>query len=317
MTRVFGWSQWHAGEWAFRIGRPFPLLDKTRFDATFGPELPDDIADYDVVFAHRMTGYAPRWIELCENPNILCVYDMDDDVLCVDPQNTQVYRVFHPHEAETRRNVLAADIVTTSSPVMRDRYAEIHPNVAYLPICIPDDLPDAPFPEREGLTVGWAGSAFKRQDWPGVTEALVRYSKLVPQARFRMYGGDYTDGLLGSKCEFVPFTDVDTFWWSLNFDIGVAPLIDTKFNRSKTVTKLIEYGARGIPTIASAIGQNVDWIDHGVNGFLVHDRSEWVPYLLALTDDATRHAMAKAAHDTSREWTFGKHIHLWEEVFTP
>lgn len=314
--RVFGWSQWSAGEWDFRIGRPFPLLDPVRFDATWGQTPPDEIRDYDVVFAHRLTGDVPLWRELCADPNVLTVYDMDDDVLCVDPENTAVYRVFHPHEAATRRNVLAADVVTVSSPGLLERYSAIHPRVVMLPICIPDDMPDWPRPERKGLTVGWAGSPHKRQDWPGVAEALVEYARIVPQARFRMYGGDYTRGLVGDRCEFVPFThDVTGFWRSLSFDIGIAPLVDTPFNRGKCHTKLIEYGARGIPTIASAIGQNTDWIQHGVNGLLVEHPSEWVPYLLALTDDETRTAMAKAAYESAREWTFSKHVHEWENVF--
>lgn len=316
VIRVFGWQTSTAGEFDFRIGRPFPLLDPTRFEATWGAP-GRDIHDYDVVFAHRLAGPAPLWHELCADPDVLAVYDMDDDLLCVDAANTAPYRIFHPLEAQTRRNVEAADVVTVSSPGLLARYSKIHPHVVLLPICIPDDMPDWPVPDRDGLTVGWAGSMHKRQDWPGLAIELARFSRLVPSARFRMYGADYTNGLLGDRCEFVPFTpDVTGFWRSLSFDIGLAPLTDTPFNRGKCHTKLIEYGARGIPTIASAIGQNTEWIDHGVNGFLVHDRSEWVPYLLALTDDGIRAAMAKAAHETAQQWTFSRHIHLWEDVFS-
>jgi glycosyltransferase involved in cell wall biosynthesis len=315
MIRVFGWQTSTAAEHDFRIGLPFPLLDQTRFEWTVG-QPGDDIHTYDVVFAHRLAGRSDVWQQLCSDPNVLCVYDMDDDLLCVDPANATCYQIFHPLEAETRRNVEAADVVTVSGPVLAERYRQINPNVAVLPQVIPDGMPDWPLPARDGpLTVGWAGSLHKRQDWPGIAEALEQFAFIQRDVRFRMYGGDYTRGLLAGRCETVPFTDPMTYWRNLRFDIGIAPLVDTPFNAGKTVTKLIEYGARGIPTVASAIGQYATWIDHGVNGFLVRDPSEWVPYLLALTDDATRTAMAKAAHEASLEWQVSRHVHCWEAVF--
>jgi glycosyltransferase involved in cell wall biosynthesis len=315
VTRVFGWETSLAAEHHFRIGMPFPLLDPTRFETHRG-QPGEDIFDYDVVFAHRLAGEAPLWQKLCADPNVLTVYDMDDDLLNVDPANTIPYRIFHPIRLQTLANVIAADVVTVSSPGLLEAYQNIHPRVVMLPICIPDEMPEWPIPPREGLTVGWAGSMHKRQDWPGIAWALHDYARRVPHARFRMYGADYTGGLLGGRCEFVPFTtDVYRFYRSLDFDIGIAPLIDTPFNRKKCHTKLIEYGARGIPTIASALGQNNDWIKHGINGFLINNPSEMAEYLVALTDAATRSAMASAAHATACEWTIGKHIHLWEEVF--
>lgn len=316
-VRVFAWETSLAAEHHFRIGMPFPLLDKSRFETACG-QPGDDIFDYDVVFAHRLVGRSDLWRKLCADPNVLTVYDMDDDLLCVDPENVACYRLFHPLEPETRRNVEAADIVTVTTNTLADRYREINPNVAVLPVCIPDDMPDWPIPHREGLTIGWGGSTHKRQDWAAddVAGKLATFARLVPEARFEMMGGDYTRGLLGDRCRFVPYSaTVDEFYRSLNFDVGIAPLMTSKFNHGKCHTKLIEYGARGIPTVASAIAQNLEWINHGVNGFLVREPAEWVTYLLALADPDTRSAMATAAHASAREWVISKHIHTWEAVF--
>lgn len=317
MIRVFAWETSLAAEHHFRIGMPFPLLDKTRFDATSG-QPGDDIFDYDVVFAHRLAGRSDLWQKLCADPNVLTVYDMDDDLLCVDPENTACYRLFHPLEAETRRNVEAADIVTVTTRTLAERYREYNPNVAVLPVCIPDDMPDWPTEAREGITVGWGGSLHKRQDWAAddVAGKLAEFARIAPDARFEIMGGDYTRGLLGDRLRHIPFiSNVEAFYRSLNFSIGIAPLMTSKFNHGKCHTKLIEYGARGIPTVASAIAQNLEWIEQGVNGFLVSDPSEWVPYLLALTDDDTRAAMGAAAREASRLWTISRHIGKWEDVF--
>lgn len=315
MIRVFGWQTSAAAEHDFRIGLPFPLLDPQRFDAAVG-QPGRDVGDYDVVFAHRLAGRSDLWRSLCADPTVLCVYDMDDDLLCVDPANTIPYRLFAPLAEETRRNVEAADVVTVSSPALAERYAAINPNVVVLPQVIPDGMCDWPrLAEDRPLTVGWAGSMHKRQDWPGIAEALAAFAAIVPDVRFRMYGGDYTRALLAGRCEFVPFTDPQTYWRSLAFDIGIAPLVDTRFNRGKTTTKLLEYGAAGIPTVASAVGQYTEWIDEGVNGWLVRDPSEWLAYLIALTDDEHRHALGAAARDKARESEVSKHVHRWEAVF--
>lgn len=317
VIRVFGWQTSTAAEHHFRIGMPFPLLDPTRFDVNFG-QPGEDIFDYDVVFAHRLAGPAPLWDKLCANPNVLTIYDMDDDLLCVDPENTAPYRIFAPLAADTKRNVEQADMVTVPNQALAFRYHQFNSRVGVLPICIPDDLPYRPKPASDQFTVGWAGSMHKRQDWEpdAIASRLLLYSKLQPEARFHVMGGDYTKGLLGSRCRHTPFVlDCLDYYRHLDFDIGINPLMRSKFNAVKSHTKLIEYGARAIPTVASAIGENTEWIKHGINGFLVHDPSEWVPLLLALSDPETYPVMAAAAYQSSLAWTIGKHIHLWESAF--
>jgi glycosyltransferase involved in cell wall biosynthesis len=47
------------------------------------------------------------------------------------------------------------------------------------------------------------------------------------------------------------------------FDVGLAPLIDTEFNRLKSDIKILEYTALGLPAIASAVGpyRNVETLE--------------------------------------------------------
>jgi glycosyltransferase involved in cell wall biosynthesis len=313
--RVFAWETAGGGEQHFRIDLPWPLLDRTRFDLHRGVPGPD-IHDFDTVFVHRLAGPSPLWLDLCADPNVLTIYDMDDDLLCIDPENAFPYSVFHPVEADTRRNVEAADVITVSSPGLFERYKQMNPATVMLPICIPDDMPDWPIPQR-GLVVGWGGSMFKAQDWApdDLASRLAEYAALVPGAEFVTMGGDFTRGLLAGRHRHVPFDTVHGFYRGLDFSVGLAPLMRSPFNAGKCHTKLVEYGARGIPTVASAVGQYTEWIRHGVNGFLVEKPSDWVEYLLALSDPDVRARMSAAAHESARAWTIGKHVHRWEAVF--
>jgi glycosyltransferase involved in cell wall biosynthesis len=50
------------------------------------------------------------------------------------------------------------------------------------------------------------------------------------------------------------------------FDVGVAPLLDTEINRCKSAFKLKQYMSCGVPVLASPIGENARFLEHGVNG---------------------------------------------------
>lgn len=319
MKRVLAWETSYAAEHHFRIGMPFPLLDKTRFE-TAQTSTPDIAAHgYDVVFAQRLAGYHPLWHALCADPNVLTIYDMDDDLLCIDPENTIPYHVFHPLEAATRENVLAADIVTVSSPGLLERYQKIHSNVVLLPICIPDAMPkpDDEVPVTKELVVGWAGSMHKRQDWEPYDLAmkLWLFAQEAPEAWFMTMGADYTHGLLGPRLQSIGFGVIGDYYDNIRFSVGLAPLKDSEFNRGKCRTKLIEYGAWGIPTIASAIGEYAEWITHGENGFLVRHPDDWLACLRLLRDEDLRRDMGRAAHAKAKEAVISRHIHKWEDVF--
>ena len=52
------------------------------------------------------------------------------------------------------------------------------------------------------------------------------------------------------------------------FDIGVSPLIDNEFNRSKSAFKLKQCLSCGVPVLGSRVGENKVFIQDGVNGYL-------------------------------------------------
>lgn len=65
--------------------------------------------------------------------------------------------------------------------------------------------------------------------------------------------------------------------------VGIMPLRDTAYNRGKCGFKLIQYMARGIPVVASAVGANNQIVRDGIDGFLVRESREWVNALVDLS----------------------------------
>lgn len=318
MTTVYTWQTDTSGVHWFRTLLPYSVLDRARFQASYGPPHPG-MHDYDVVVGQRVAGPDHRWQAICADPNTLAVYDIDDDLTAIDPENTVPYAIYHPLADGTRDNIRAADVVTVPTQAFADRMRALNPHVVVLPICIPDDMPD--YPDRRNpatLTVGWAGSMFKAQDWGGINAALTWYTSWNPGAEVHLMGADYTGGALGGRARFTGWSTVEDYYRGLDFHIGLAPLADTYFNAGKSRTKAVEYGSRGVPTVGSAVGEQATWIEHGVNGFLVEPGhpEQWIEHLTTLTDPGVREACGAAARVKARQATISRNIHRWEAVYS-
>jgi glycosyltransferase involved in cell wall biosynthesis len=79
--------------------------------------------------------------------------------------------------------------------------------------------------------------------------------------------------------------------------IGLAPLLDTPFNRAKSAIKVMDYAALGLAVVASDVPVYRDSIASGAAGQLVaNDAGAWYAALnWLIRNRALRHAMAEEA----------------------
>lgn len=100
------------------------------------------------------------------------------------------------------------------------------------------------------------------------------------------------------------------------FDIGLAPLVDNKFNRSKSHIKWMEYAMRKTPTVASNV-EPYKVIRHKVDGFLCDSPDDFKKWLTKLVkDEKLREEIGQNAYNEVVEhWQYKDNIHLWEEAF--
>lgn len=312
--RIFVIATDSAGCWFYRLRLPLMALDPDEFEVVWEPPF-DNWRPGDVIIGQRIAGRNTAWLEMCAEPRLSCVYDIDDNLLEIDPTNTVPYQIFAPMVADTAENIAAAQVVTASTPKLADYLKTLNPNTVVVPNCLHSswlariDFPKFPDP----IIVGWAGSPFHSQDFGGVPEQLLDYARREPRARFHMIGGDPTGGLVPRSV--AGFSDMNSYWGQLDFDVGIAPLVDNTQNQGKSHIKVLEYAGKGIPAVAARVGQYPEFIDHGVNGFLYDDVSEMCHYLEVLSDDATRSRMGEAAMSKAAEYTIDRQIHRWEAIY--
>jgi glycosyltransferase involved in cell wall biosynthesis len=97
--------------------------------------------------------------------------------------------------------------------------------------------------------------------------------------------------------------------------IGLAPLLDTPFNRGKSHIKFLDIAAMGGVGIYSDRSPYSELVEHGVDGLLVGDRLEdWyqsICYLIDNPEDAKQMALA-AAEKATRVGSLDSAKRFWE-----
>ena len=86
------------------------------------------------------------------------------------------------------------------------------------------------------------------------------------------------------------FGNYQSIMRSIPFGIGVAPLLDHRFNHNKSFLKLLEYAAFGCPTVASDVIPYNDQITDDIGYCVGDDPKEWIEAIEACTPEQGENA---------------------------
>lgn len=250
------------------------------------------------------------------------LFELDDDLLNVDPSSAAAFEFYANPDVRRRllENMQSADALTVSTDyladVIRDQYAVTAP-IHVTPNCLePWVLDLAPVTQAGPMTVGWCGSDTHRGDFEHVRAPLRRFFARHPGMGFTMMGVDYrhlVGAPWGTVRPWIPIWHVpQAYYETLSWQVGLAPLAPSQFNRCKSALKALEYAARGIVVVASDVEPYRGFVRHGSTGFLVKRDHEWGEYLeLLAADPDLRARMGVAARQQAAEWTVDKHADKW------
>lgn len=251
------------------------------------------------------------WLELARDAKL--VYELDDDPFEIESHNPQHQHYANPASHDSISFCLeVANLVTVSTPVLAERMRTINPNVVVLQNRIDESMLSMTRPRRDKLTIGWAGSFSHLQDIKECAYGLRRtLDHHDVEAHF--IGSDFRR-LIGREIRFTPWcVNTMDYYKLIDFDIGLAPLLPTRFAETKSHIKALEYAALGIPVIASDTAPYRDFVIDGVTGFLVRREHEWASRLRELVnDEAMRTEMGAKARELASQWTIQTGYRDWE-----
>ena len=196
-------------------------------------------------------------------------------------------------------------------------------------------VPDAPqveaFDERRSVlrrkasddhvALGWIGTPGAAYNlyliWPVLERLFVKH----PNIRLRLIGVGHDERLL-PPFERVRFSIRPTYDQAsmieelLAVDIGLFPMFDVEASVVRGVLKACVYMAGEAAVVASPVGQTVDVIRDGENGFLAAGGAEWEEKLSALIDSAPlRRKLTAAGLETVRSsFTIGASFSILDGV---
>jgi glycosyltransferase involved in cell wall biosynthesis len=322
--RIFFWSADSSGCRYFRCDLPAAELARHGHVTHVADVMPDEwLHTADVIVGQRVCKPGPtiRWQQMAREGRCALVYEIDDDLLDVDPSNGPAWAFFSRPEirANVIRNIEVADLVTVSTESLAEVVSKWNRNVVVLPNCVPASLLDAPHADGpKGLTLGWSGGMSHKLDLAEARDPVRQFLRRYPDAGLHIMGHVDPDFCRAMPTERLRITrwveSVPAFHATIDFDVALAPLRPSPFNRSKSAIRCLEAAALGIPVIASGFGPYAEFVRRGETGLLVNRPHEWGKHLRTLLDPFTRREMGRQARELAAEWTIEANVELWEKA---
>lgn len=322
MTRVFGWLCDHSGCGYYRIKQPFNVLKARGHDVSYDGNMPPDVAlgGADVVIAQRVVLEGPtEWIQkTARRGTTKIIFELDDDLWNIEGSSPIAHSFFNLEMQErAKKNLAVVDMVTTTTDHLAERLSQYtSAPIEVIPNHVSGWLIDHELERNvDAITVGWAGSATHMGDWAELSSELRRFLRRVDGVELHTMGHNLAERWPKTRHSWWK-NEIDDYLRMIDFHIGLAPLRPSLFNKSKSALKAMEYGALGIPVVASNCGPYADYVQHGETGFLVDRPHEWPIYLRELANDSElRETMGQKARDyVAANSVIEDQIWRWEKV---
>lgn len=210
-------------------------------------------------------GMVESVIAVLAQSNIPYSLELDDDLLDV-PADKDPHGSYASYASALQMLIASAAAVTVSTPALQEKMGTMHPHVVLLPNQLSDRLwhmaPRARVMDGNVRAL-YMGSPTHDDDLALVLPALDAVAQASPQFRLSLVGvttrTDLTNGRPWLEVLQVPDRNYVNFArWLCDqadrFDFAIAPLRETNFNTRKSDLKLLDYGALGLPVIASDVG---------------------------------------------------------------
>lgn len=271
-----------------------------------------------------------------KNYQVPVVVDTDDDVQSVRPFNPG-YGSYNPNSDHLAWNVKLmsiADAITVSTPQLKEAHEKYGHPVHVVPNVL--DLDTRSFPPKKRskkIRIGWLGSACHWENLQIIQQAVKDIIANYPQVEFvytNLYGDiwnrvpdQFRERVIPACREiackdqwhtscnkaYVTFDKYAKYINKTHLDIGLAPLYDNLFNRSKSNLRILEYWSDSVAVIASPVRPYKETITDGVDGLFALEQRDWYDAIERLVLDADlREKLKKNGRKSLEKWSLKAQI---------
>lgn len=320
-------------EWANHLGWPFDLISYT--DAASAranlARAPARVAaaemrlrhllkqPLDVVVLNReATPLGAGEIEsrLLEKSS-LGIYDLDD-ALHLDRRGP-VFERYFSKASTARRAVESADVVVAGNAFLAEWASTIGSGeVRIVPTCVAPDryVVKSKYEPRKGLSAVWLGTWSGEQYLSMIATPLLEASRRFGLTLTIVGALNQHLGELEAIITRIPWS-LDVVHSQLHrFDLGLMPLRSSDYERGKCAYKLLEYGAAGLPVIASPIGPNAGILDASVNpsALTIDDWTAAIESFATTGEDERRRMGVALRRCVVEGYSYAAHAATWSDI---
>lgn len=276
-----------------------------------------------IVFQRPMPAEMPSLMRCAVREGRRVVVELDDDVWSIAPHNPAA-RWFDAATLARLADccqVAHAVIVSTEPLAARVRAVTGQREIVVIPNAVDPALAGPPRPDPEGrpLVLGWAGGASHRMDFRVARDAVVAAQR-HPGVEVHFYGDDPLCGpppTPGPRAIHRWTADMAEHYRHVaTFDVGLAPVENSRFNRSKSALKWMEYALHAVPAVVSAVPCYLGAVRHKETGIVAAGARDWERWALRLVRDAgMRRELGEAARaEVLARHTVAHRLPLYREV---
>lgn len=238
------------------------------------------------------------------------IYDVEDNVTMEKGNELNPFVKILKSPDKTAYLLKNADHVITSSPFLNEDCLRVNRKKActYISSSIDTDsfLPANPYKNDRKVTIGWTGTFSSRSYLDLLRNVFLELKK---RCGFKLRViGNFQYELPGIDLEVIQWTKEKEVEDLQGIDIGIYPLVQSKWVLGKSGLKAIQYMAFGLPVVATNIGTTPRLITHLENGWLVKTDDEWIEALETLVRNPDlRRKLGEAARKSVLE-NYSKHV---------
>ena len=211
------------------------------------------------------------------------IYDFDDAVMFSDkhPDSLNPKRL-----RDFKRIIKLADLVIAGNAYLAEHARRFNDNVEILPTGLNIGEYDVKItrPNDGRIRLVWIGSKVTIPYLKEIKPALEEIGSRLKNVVLRIISDEFIDlqNMKVEKCDWSQQTQARDL---AECDIGLAPLPDNLFTRGKCGFNILQYAAARLPSVASPVGINAEYVKHGSTGFLAENLSQWIGGITTLVNN--------------------------------